>query len=202
MSVLSVLIKDLVERTTLADNTCFIAGTVDANKITFSNLVAAIKGKLGAAAQKSVANNLTTAAAGTSVLDAYQGKLLSDKIDSLNSTLNNLKWTDWVNLGSALGVSIKYRYNAYEVELLYSGTFEKKVINGGSAGYVFPALPDGLNPRYNVDHSIYACAGNNAGAITLQCYPTGTPNAFKITSHKTITVEPEYVCGRFRYTRN
>lgn len=95
MSVLSVLIKDLVERTTLADNTCFIAGTVDANKITFSNLVAAIKGKLGAAAQKSVANNLTTAAAGTSVLDAYQGKLLSDKIDSLNSTL--LKKVEWTS---------------------------------------------------------------------------------------------------------
>lgn len=120
----------------------------------------------------------------------------------LYSTLDNFKWTDWVNLGSALGVLIKYRYNAYEVELQYSGTFEKKVIAGGSAGYVFPALPDGLNPRYNVDHSIYACAGNNAGAITLQCYPTGTPNTFKITSHKTITVEPEYVCGRFRYTRN
>ncbi len=87
MSVLSVLIKDLVERTTLEDGTYLVAGTTDANKITFLNLVNAIKKKLGAAAQKSVANNLTTAAAGTSVLDAYQGKLLSDKIDSLNSTL-------------------------------------------------------------------------------------------------------------------
>lgn len=127
---------------------------------------------------------------------------VEEQLNSLNSTLDNLKWTDWTNLGTSLGVLIKYRYNAYEVELLYSGTFEKKVIAGGSAGYVFPALPDGLNPRYNVDHSIYACAGNNVGAITLQCYPTGTPNTFKITSHKTITVEPEYVCGRFRYTRN
>ena len=163
MSMLSVLIKDLVEKTTLEDGTYLVAGNTDANKITFLNLVNAIKKKLG---------------------------------------LDNLKWTDWVNLGSAMGVSIKYRYTAYEVELLYSGTFEKKVITGGSAGYAFPALPDGLNPRYNVDHSIYACAGNNAGAITLQCYPTGTPNTFKITSHKTITVEPEYVCGYFRYTRN
>ena len=122
---------------------------------------------------------------------------VEEQLLALNSTLDNLKWTNWTNLGTSLGVLIKYRYNAYEVELLYSGTFEKKVIAGGSAGYVFPALPDGLNPRYNVDHSIYACAGNNAGAITLQCYPTGTPNTFK-----TITVEPEYVCGRFRYTRN
>lgn len=87
MSVLSVLIKDLVEKTTLEDGTYLVAGLTDANKITFLNLVNAIKKKLGAAAQKSVANNLTTAAAGTSVLDAYQGKLLSDKIDSLNSTM-------------------------------------------------------------------------------------------------------------------
>lgn len=87
MSMLSVLIKDLVEKTTLEDGTYLVAGTTDANKITFLNLVNAIKKKLGAAAQKSVANNLTTAAAGTSVLDAYQGKLLSEKVDKLNSTL-------------------------------------------------------------------------------------------------------------------
>ena len=97
MSMLSVLIKDLVEKTTLEDGTYLVAGTTDANKITFLNLVNAIKKKLGAAAQKSVANNLTTEEAGTSVLDAYQGKLLRDKIDKLNSTLDNLKWTDWVN---------------------------------------------------------------------------------------------------------
>lgn len=87
MSMLSVLIKDLVEKTTFEDGTYLVAGTTDANKITFLNLVNAIKKKLGTAAQKSVANNLTTEEAGTSVLDAYQGKLLSDKIDSLNSTL-------------------------------------------------------------------------------------------------------------------
>lgn len=96
MSMLSVLIKDLVEKTTLEDGTYLVAGTTDANKITFLNLVNAIKKKLGAAAQKSVANNLTTAAAGTSVLDAYQGKLLSDKIDSLNSTLKSaIKFVDY-----------------------------------------------------------------------------------------------------------
>ena len=94
MSVLSVLIKDLVERTTLADDTCFIAGSVDANKITFSNLVAAIKGKFGAAAQKDVANNLTTDSAGSAVLDAYQGKVLKEQIDQLNSTLlKKVMWT-------------------------------------------------------------------------------------------------------------
>lgn len=96
MSMLSVLIKDLVEKTTLEDSTYLVAGTTDANKITFLNLVNAIKKKFGAAAQKSVANNLTTAAAGTSVLDAYQGKLLSDKIDSLKSALKSaIKYVDY-----------------------------------------------------------------------------------------------------------
>lgn len=88
MSMLSVLIKDLVEKTTLEDGTYLVAGTTDANKITFLNLVNAIKKKFGAAAQKSVANNLTTAASGTSVLDAYQGKLLSDEIASQKSALS------------------------------------------------------------------------------------------------------------------
>ena len=38
---------------------------------------------LGAASTKAVANNLTTATAGTAVLDAYQGKLLSDQIGNM-----------------------------------------------------------------------------------------------------------------------
>lgn len=129
------------------------------------------------------------------------GTTLQTKMDSLNSALDNLKWSDWKTLGTNIGVIIKYRYNAHEVELVYSGTLEKKVIKGGSAGYTFPPLPDGLNPTYNIEHSIYACAGNNTGALTFQCFPTGNPSTFKITSHKTITVEPEYISGYIRYTR-
>lgn len=129
------------------------------------------------------------------------GTTLQTKMDSLNSALDNLKWSDWKTLGTNIGVIIKYRYNSHEVELVYSGTLEKKVIKGGSAGYTFPPLPDGLNPTYNIEHSIYACAGNNTGALTFQCFPTGNPSTFKITSHKTITVEPEYISGYIRYTR-
>ena len=43
---------------------------------------------LGSAAKQAVANNLTTTAAG-SVLDARQGKTLSDKIASETKTLNS-----------------------------------------------------------------------------------------------------------------
>ena len=55
---------------------------------------------MGTAAFRSVANNLTTASAGSAVLDAYQGKVLSDKITSeaakkLNTAnvINNLLTT-------------------------------------------------------------------------------------------------------------
>lgn len=125
---------------------------------------------------------------------------VEEQLLALNSTL---KWTDWAALGSAneLGISMRYRYNAFEVELQYFGNLQNKKISGGSDGYVFPALPDGLNPKYNIEHQIYACAGDNKGNLTLQCFPTGNAKKFTITSHNNVTVTPEYICGYVRYTR-
>ena len=143
MSVLSVLIKDLVERTTLADNTCFIAGTVDANKITFSNLVAAIKGKLGTAAQKSVANNLTTASSGTSVLDAYQGKLLSDRVGKIES-----------DLGSAI------------TRASYNITLEKNAYVSPYQYYLNWYIPDADVTKYGIPISL---AVLGTGAVPEPC---------------------------------
>ena len=48
-----------------------------------------IRNDLKQGAFRDVANNLTTGFAGGNVLDAYQGKLLNDKITTLNNTLNN-----------------------------------------------------------------------------------------------------------------
>lgn len=124
---------------------------------------------------------------------------LETKYNELNSTL---KWSDWKTLGTnKLGIELRYRYNAYEVELHYKGTLKALGISGGSEGYIFPSLPEGLNPAMNIDHSIYACAGDNDGKLTLECYPTGTPSNFRITSHSSVTVSPEYICGVLRYTR-
>lgn len=126
------------------------------------------------------------------------GKIKED-INSLNSTL---KWSDWKTLGNnKLGIGLQYRYTAQEVELQYKGTLKELNISGGSAGYDFPALPKELNPLTNVEFPIYACAGNNMGKLTLRCFPTSTPNTFTITSHTTLTVTEEYICGRARYTR-
>lgn len=125
---------------------------------------------------------------------------VEEQLLTLNSTM---KWTDWAVLDSAngLGISMRYRYNAFEVELQYYGNLQNKKISGGSDGYVFPALPDGLNPKYNIEHQIYACAGDNKGNLTLQCFPTGNTKKFTITSHNNVTVTPEYICGYVRYTR-
>lgn len=46
---------------------------------------------LGAAAAKGVANNLTTQAAGTDVLDAYQGKVLSESLTATGNTINKIE---------------------------------------------------------------------------------------------------------------
>lgn len=120
-------------------------------------------------------------------------------VKELNSTL---KWSDWKTLGTnKLGIDLQYRYNAHEVELLYKGTLKELNISGGSAGYGFPALPNGLNPLTNVEFPIYACAGNNTGKLTLRCFPTSNPNTFTITSHTNLVTAEEYICGRARYTR-
>lgn len=124
---------------------------------------------------------------------------LEKKYNELNSAL---KWSDWKTLGTnKLGIDLQYRYNAHEVELLYKGTLKELNISGGSAGYDFPALPNGLNPLTNVEFPIYACAGNNTGKLTLRCFPTSNPNTFTITSHTNLVTAEEYICGRARYTR-
>ena len=143
MSMLSVLIKDLVEKTTLEDGTYLVAGTTDANKITFLNLVNAIKKKLGAAAQKSVANDLTTASSGTSVLDAYQGKLLSDRVGKIES-----------NLGSAI------------TRASYNITLEKNAYVSPYQYYLNWYIPDADVTKYGIPISLVALG---TGGIPEPC---------------------------------
>jgi hypothetical protein len=80
-------VTDLTENTSMSDSDLFMvgnAGTSTLRKLKWSNIIAAIKNKLGSAATYSVANNLTTTAS-SYVLDARQGKALSDKIGTLSS---------------------------------------------------------------------------------------------------------------------
>lgn len=84
------LISALTEQTGIADTDCLMVGTNDVKKIAWANVIATIKAKLGSAATKSVANNMTTSVAGTHVADAYQIKLLKDQIDEQNTNLEKI----------------------------------------------------------------------------------------------------------------
>ena len=70
-----------------------------------------------------VANNVTTATAGTSVLDAYQGKLLKEQLDELNTNLFlNKTFTDsWVVgfmvYGMGLTVIIPRNYSTHTLSI-------------------------------------------------------------------------------------
>lgn len=63
---------------------------------------------LGTAAWRSVANNLTTASSGASVLDAYQGKVLNDKISQMkvanyriyDARSGTVNYAQWNSIGS------------------------------------------------------------------------------------------------------
>lgn len=143
--VTPILIKDLAEQTTAADTDYMVIGGADAKKIKWSTIIALIKAKLGGAATKSVANNLTTASAGSSVLDAYQGKLLNDKISELNTkitakTLCDSNWSglhikvfqtlDGIFFGirgtltQTLAAGTKYQIDAPNMIAMLSGSFE------------------------------------------------------------------------------
>lgn len=67
----------------------------DLKTVAFTGLYSDLSGKptLGNAAAKNVANNLITSSSGSSVLDAYQGKLLNDNKLNKASVLNNLTTT-------------------------------------------------------------------------------------------------------------
>lgn len=107
------LISALTAQTSIADTDCFMVGTNDVKKITWENVVAAIKTKLGGAATKSVANNLTTSTAGSSVLDAYQGKLLKDQIDEQNTKLLDENLNKSVYITSELDDMLDSNPNKY-----------------------------------------------------------------------------------------
>lgn len=86
---------------------------------------------LGSAATRSVANNLTTSSSGSSVLDAYQGKVLNDAITT-------------VSTASVSGVGITY--NARKLGKIVVVTFNGKNTSALSYGTLIATLPSGFRP--------------------------------------------------------
>lgn len=125
---------------------------------------------------------------------------VAEQLLALNSTLNDLKWSDWISLGqNNLGIWLVYRYNAYEVELSYRGTLKAgATVTGGSGGYQWSGFPADLKPPYNFEAPIYSVVGDNP-KLCLRFFPTN--GSIAITSHITSKTSEEYISGYFRYTR-
>ena len=76
---------------------------------------------LGTASTYGVANNLTQAAAGSAVLDAYQGKLLGDRMTTAEGDIDTLN-DGYAQLNASLYDSLFYRVNYGSTVTLQSKT--------------------------------------------------------------------------------
>lgn len=104
---------------------------------------------LGAAAWKAVANNLTTAAAGQAVLDAYQGKILRDMFES-GTTITTANCTSMDQ-----NVTVNIACRRYGMLVYYSGSF-KTTSDITSYTNIF-RFPEGYWPI--VSHSTFTSRG-------------------------------------------
>ena len=127
---------------------------------------------LGSAAKQTVANNLTTTAAG-SVLDARQGKTLSDKIKSETKTLNREIKTINTSLGNIQAFAVK------TVNISKPNTWEDQVIKFPKAFTKAPCVIVQAQTGQN-DTSVWADAITTT-QFTLKKYrPTASAFALQV----------------------
>lgn len=127
---------------------------------------------LGSAAKQTVANNLTTTAAG-SVLDARQGKTLSDKIASKTNTLNSEIKTINTSLGNIQAFAVK------TVNISKPNTWEDQVIKFPKAFTKAPCVIVQAQTGQN-DTSVWADAITTT-QFTLKKYrPTASAFALQV----------------------
>lgn len=114
------------------DVTALINSKGDASDVaTLQSDVAALQtitAGLGTASTYGVANNLTTAAAGTDVLDAYQGKLLGDRVTTAEGNITTLN-DGYAQLNNALDGGSK---RPFFRRVNYSNSLTCNVNTGGN----------------------------------------------------------------------
>ena len=140
---------------------------------------------LGTASTYGVANNLTTAAAGTDVLDAYQGKVLSDTLDGKLSSDN---------------VVIQSGHSIYEYV---------RTMTGGTYAFI-RAQNASDNPAGTglVCYCIAYSPGNNGAYATISAFASAqtymsnqlSPSATSITWNRTDSRAGAYVNASGKYT--
>lgn len=115
-----------------------------------------------------------------------QNKRYRGRISELNS---KLEWSEWKTLGTAIGLTAKYRTSGNLCEIDVNG-----VINGsniGTNGHYFGTLPSGLQPlndrRYQTtDNRMY---------IELQKDRDLYIKAYQNVSSTTSTIQTSFVYG-------
>lgn len=132
--------------------------------MTLFGKVAKWLGDLGTAAFKSVANDLTTTTAYTSVLDAYQGKLLNDKIATLNTTVTNntTEYTKTLTMTFASGSQATKSIELHRIGNLVQCSIRVvgSVSSASGAMTGLATIPDGYKPVHGVRQFYVASAAN------------------------------------------
>lgn len=111
-------------------------------KVLFTKILQCLN-SLGAAAFKSVANNLTTSSAGTYVLDAYQGKVLNDKFGDYVQTSA---------IGTAASKSVANNLTTASAGSSVLDAYQGKVLNDKFSSYL-PKSGGTATGNITVNHS-------------------------------------------------
>lgn len=136
----------------------------------------------------------------SSVGDASSGvaasqKALFDAYSTLNSNLDDYKWTNWIHVGTVCGIELRYRYNEFQCSLSYSGTISN-IITAYSQGYFWNNFPEALMPTMNILVPIVS----NQDGLCLRCYPFESKKWYLASMKSDITNTVEtYICGEYTY---
>lgn len=125
------------------------------------------------AVEKRAANNLTTTEEGY-LLDARQGKILKDDIDSLNSNMavKQFERSATVSYNGNNSMSVKcYREGStVTTHINYSGSLPKGIIGISPAGVSGITIPEGYRPSDTVYVSYVGVAGASVYAADVGRY--------------------------------
>jgi hypothetical protein len=132
---------------------------------------------------------------GTTDISKIGNGTVTGAISSLNSNLDDYKWTNWIHVGTVCGIELRYRYNEFQCSLSYSGTISN-IITAYSQGYFWNNFPEALMPTMNILVPIVS----NQDGLCLRCYPFESKKWYLASMKSDITNTVDtYICGEYTY---
>ena len=132
---------------------------------------------------------------GTTDISKIGNGTVTGAISSLNSNLDDYKWTNWIHVGTVCGIELRYRYNEFQCSLSYSGTISN-IITAYSQGYFWNNFPEALMPTMNILVPIVS----NQDGLCLRCYPFESKKWYLASMKSDITnTVKTYICGEYTY---